>query len=685
MAGYVLIVERDPDLQRKIGEALRDAGYEHGSEADVAWAHRSIAVRAPDAVIIGELPADGAAFRFAEDLRRAPDSRQVPIVFVAGRVRGASHRAEARRRYGPAVYLEGALDPAALLAALAALIAPLLPAPPHMAQSPAPVPGDPEQQRERRDVERRAKRLDADAELRGTLRRTSFAHLLQKLYAQRATGSLLLRRQQTKKIVGFQGGYLLSVRSNVLGECLGQILVSQKLITEQALASSVARMQREKRRQGEILVEMGALSPYNLERALVEQIEAKLFEIFSWPDGNFMFKEGALQADGASRMERSPAALILEGVRRFYDSARQDAVLAGLGNHPLRLSPDPVLRLQEMTSEPGELGFIRSINGSARLPAILSNAVIAREKARSLIVALSEAGMIEVVEGPPPRKRSIASSSGHPATVLGGSPPSVVAATVSSGGGPYEGVQLSLVAMALRTQSPFWALGVEPDASPGDVDRAYETLATRFHADRYRHAGADDRRTAREIFDRLGEAFRILRDPNRRRTHAAKADKTDEAAEPRAPSARRKSSDSSGTSSVSGSFTSGDSLPAAAVRAIYDAGIDHLRSRRHHEAVEAFRQAARLSPGEADFRAALGWALFREAPADARAGRAALAELRRALQIDGRNRQAMQYLAQIYEQTAQPELAIKELEKMLALDPSAGEAADELRRLRDER
>ncbi|HEX3694832.1 MAG TPA: DUF4388 domain-containing protein [Polyangia bacterium] len=683
MAGYVLIVERDPDLQRKIGEALRDAGYEHGSEADVAWAHRSIAGRAPDAVIVGELPADGAAFRFAEELRRAPDSRRTPIVFVSGRARGASHRAEARRRYSPAACLEGALDPAELLAALATLIAPLLPPPPLLVQSPAPpVAGDPEQQRERRDVERRAKRLDASAELRGTLRRTSFAHLLQKLYAQRASGSLLLRRQETKKIVGFQGGYLLSVRSNVLAECLGQILVSQKLITEQALASSVARMQREKRRQGEILVELGALSPYNLQRALVEQIEAKLFEIFSWRDGNFMFKEGTLPADGSRPLERSPAALILEGVRRFYDSARQDAVLASLDNHPLRLSPDPVLRLQEMTSDSSELGFIRSINGSARLPAILGNAALSREKARSLIVALHEAGMIEVVEGPPARRRSLASSAGHPVTSRSGSPPPVVARPVSSGGGPYEGVQLSLVAMALRTQSPFWALGVEPDASPGDVDRAYETLARRFHADRYRHAGADDRRTAREIFNRLGEAYSILRDPNRQRPPAAKAD---ESAEPRAPSARRKSSDSSGTSSVSGSFATGDSLSTTAVRAIYDAGIDHLRSRRHHEAVEAFRQAARLSPGQADFRAALGWALFREAPADARAGRAALAELRRALQIDGRNRQAMQYLAQIYEQTAQPDLAIKELEKILALDPSANEAADELRRLRDER
>jgi len=45
----------------------------------------------------------------------------------------------------------------------------------------------------------------------------------------------------------------------------------------------------------------------------------------------------------------------------------------------------------------------------------------------------------------------------------------------------------------------------------------------------------------------------------------------------------------------------------------------------------------------------------------------------------------MRYLAQIYEQTAQPALAIKELEKLLGLDPDASDAADELRRLRDER
>jgi cytochrome c-type biogenesis protein CcmH/NrfG len=134
---------------------------------------------------------------------------------------------------------------------------------------------------------------------------------------------------------------------------------------------------------------------------------------------------------------------------------------------------------------------------------------------------------------------------------------------------------------------------------------------------------------------------------------------------------------------VSVGTSAADAGPAATARVLYETGHEHLRARRHHEAVEAFRQAARLVPGEADFRAALGWSLFREAPADARAGRAALAELRRAVQIDAENQRALHYLAQFYAQTGQPELAIRELERILEIDPTAADAADELRRLRD--
>ena len=388
MAGYVLIVEKDAELQQRIGAALRDAGYELAAETEASWARRSIAVRRPDAIVLGTRLSDGDGFGLAEELRRDPETRALPIVFIASSHRGTSHRAEARRRFAPAEYLPTPLDALAIPHHLVELAsAPVAPSGATVDDyvTPPPEPTqvthvtkeslhDPAQQRERREVERTVKTLVEDpvqAAFAGTLKRTPLARVLQRLYATRASGSLLLLRDNTKKIVLFSDGYPFSVRSNLLGECLGQILLEKKLITGETLAASVARMQKEKRQQGQILIEMGALSPYNLDRALVDQVEAKLLEVFSWADGKFLFKAGEGPGTGATRLERPPAALILEGIRRHYDEARQKAALARYAGRYVALSPDPTLRLQEMTADPTELDFIHQIDGTRQLDAQL--------------------------------------------------------------------------------------------------------------------------------------------------------------------------------------------------------------------------------------------------------------------------------------------------------------------------
>jgi curved DNA-binding protein CbpA/CheY-like chemotaxis protein len=795
MAGYILIVESDPVLQRRIGDTLKEAHYELASEAEGAWARRSVAVRTPDAIVVDTVLSDGDGFRLAEDLRREPETRDTPIFFVASRFRGASHRSEARRRFAPAEYLPVPIDVNSLLAMILQTVPParngvpgeihtaptqpivetppaaafeppnpeafqpapedvVTPPPPTLPVAtaaspatttaeaaatpppattattvvgPAPAPPivddsslrDPVQQRESHDVEHHAKSLTAEkTDFTDNLKHLPFPRLLQRLYARRATGSLLLLHGGTKKIVSFVEGYPVAVRSNLLSECLGQILLSQKMITPQALAESVKRMQKEKRRQGEILVEMGALSPYNLTRALVEQAEAKLFGIFSWRDGQFMFKQGDTAPKEAMRLERSPAALVLEGVRRHYDSARQVAVLDGFAGRYVTLNPDPLLRMQEMTSDPTETAFIRGISGDERIEDLLNRAEIPRDKAALLLVALSEAGVIMPGGTPPPTpapeavrlavqrhdlraggptdadvstEELIGDLDDDPA-VLSVEP--VPQAPTSDDGdlpsGPVTGAPtplgsgaLSMVAQTVRTQDYFWALGVERSATSEEIDRAYEALARTFHADAYRQSPDEDRRMAQEIFDRLTEAHRVLRDPAQRRAYTeaidlAGGDTQGGAFVPRA-------SDAGATTPTKGA--SATTAGNAAANALYDSGMEHLKAQRHHEAVEAFRQAARLVPGEANFRAALGWSLFREAPADARAGRAALAELRRAIQIDGQNLRALHYLANYFAETGQPDLAIEELERILAIDPDsveAAEAADQLRRLRDD-
>jgi len=676
MGGHVLLVENNPELQRRLEDALRAMGFSVTSEAELAWALRRLDARAPDAVVTDTWLPDGTGFQIAKELRRTSDTRHVPVVFLASREhRGAAHRVEALRRFAPADYFQAPLQAPLLATRLVELMpasaqpvaapegdATVIAPSPYLAEAAGPssveTGPDPLQARERREVEKSARSLShAEAEWKGSLRRTSFATLLRRLFARRAEGALLLLGEGRKKIVTFRDGYPVSVKSNVLSECLGQILVAERLISPEALQESVRRLRLERRHQGEILVEMGVLSPHNLQRALAEQLEAKLLEIFSWGDGQFMFKEGnTAPTHGLPRLVKAPAALALEGVRRFYDDEKKERVLAPLAGRFVALAADPVLRFQDLTRDEDELYFLSDLDGRAKLETVLATSRLDEERARTLLVAAAEMGIVEGSEGALRRAPLLATpASAARERALG----------PATGGAhnPLVGPELALVAETVRGQNHFWTLGVSTDATSAAVERAYAELAASFHPDRYRSTSEGDRALAAEIFARLGEAYRVLREPAQRRAYASRLDKKagdqDAAAGPVPPA----------------------SGPVAAEQ-LFEVGVRHLSARRYHQAVESLRQAARAWPDRADFRAALGWALFHEAPADARAGRAALAELRRAVQLDPRNTGARRYLGLFYAQTGQTELAVAELEALLELDPTAQDVAEELARLR---
>src|SRR5882757_2087186 len=183
MPPYLLVVESDPNLQRRIGDTLREARYELAAETQAAWATRSLLVRAPDAVILDTQLSDGSGFAVAEALRRDPDTERVPIFFVGTRFRGASHQSEARRRFAPAAYLPTPLDLDSLLALVLETV------PPVLAAAGAPVPdypmgrmADNAQRQERRVVEQAAREMVTVAELRGSLAFQPFARILQRIY-----------------------------------------------------------------------------------------------------------------------------------------------------------------------------------------------------------------------------------------------------------------------------------------------------------------------------------------------------------------------------------------------------------------------------------------------------------------------------------------------------------------------
>jgi curved DNA-binding protein CbpA len=474
---------------------------------------------------------------------------------------------------------------------------------------------------------------------------------LQRIYAGRMSGALLLTTGQTKKIIYTEAGYPVAARSNVPTECLGQILLEQHMISGDSLAESLRQMKTSKKRQGELLVEMGALSPYNLSRALVLQMEAKLLELFSWREGKFSFKKGEVAHEQPVRLERSPAALILEGIRRFYDAERMHNVLVPYVGQYIMPSPDRRQRLQDITADPNEQRFVDGLDGSLRFEAALASTLIPTDRARLLLVAMAEAGMISPTHVP-------AAHIVEEASTVEDSQPHAAASGRSRD-------DLTAILEVMNHQTHFEVLALDREATEAEVDTAYEVRAKDFHPDRFHLRSEDVRVMAERIFERLEEAHAVLSDATARRRYVAQLDRS---RPPKLP-----------TSDEAASV--GESPHVVAER-IYFQGVAHLRARRYRDAAETFRRATTLAPAQASYRSALGWALYRQAPADPRAVAAGLTELLSAVETDPKNPWSRVSLGRFYAETGMPDEAVRMFEEVLRMSPGLSDIEEEIRRLR---
>ena len=63
------------------------------------------------------------------------------------------------------------------------------------------------------------------------------------------------------------------------------------------------------------------------------------------------------------------------------------------------------------------------------------------------------------------------------------------------------------------TRNHFTVLGLKPGASDDDVKKAYRALAKKFHPDKNKEAGAEDK------FKEIGGAYEVLKNKDRREVY----------------------------------------------------------------------------------------------------------------------------------------------------------------------
>lgn len=163
-----------------------------------------------------------------------------------------------------------------------------------------------------------AKRLEpfmVPGGLKGHLSQLPLPDMLQHLRQSKATGILSLVSGGARKALYIKEGRVVFASSNLPNDRLGELLLREGKITVEEYDTSIRAISKGKR-QGKVLVEMGALSPKDLWEGVQFQVKEIVYSIFQWDDGQFHFEESSLPEKERITVDLDIQDLILVGLRR---------------------------------------------------------------------------------------------------------------------------------------------------------------------------------------------------------------------------------------------------------------------------------------------------------------------------------------------------------------------------------
>ena len=593
----VLIVEDDRALARTIARALEQAGYSCRQAHDGNAALTEVAKAKPDLLLIDLLlpKKDGQAVMAT--LQAADSTRGIPIVAMSGVFRGASSMKSVLSA-GAKAFLEKPFEAAALVDQVSRLIG--KPAPPELA-----APAD---------------SID--------LAHEPAIEVLWSAMRAKLTGAVHFEQGKRKKVVVIENGMPLAVRSNLARESLGRRLLDAGRIDELTYNESVRRSKTSGKRQGEILVQMGAITESALREVLEEQSADKLTDIFSWTEGRAWTQAGVRAVSLSSELHGwTPRLTVLRGVHRVNPSIVAKRLQAYEGCEVSREAlaleegenADAVKLLWDSISEPKPLSaFLRHHGGTLY--------------GLWLIGALA----VHVDDASTPRTLPGVGSAGAALALEG---------------------RLREALAKHKSQNHFEVLGVDEDASSEDVRKAFMNLAKTFHPDKVGRVAPQLGELAGKVFARLSEANDALATPESKQLYLNQLKRSRSAQADRAE--------------VNRILTAEQQFQRAE---------EAVRRRDWNAALEALKWALELDATEGEFFALRGWVLFLQAQ-DGGDGNPepALDQIKKAITLSPQSPAGYYYLGQIRKACGDHAEAEKMFRKTTELRPDHIEANRELR------
>ena len=419
----------------------------------------------------------------------------------------------------------------------------------------------------------------------GDLAQTPLAALLLEALNVKATGTLEIQGGGGNHKLFLRDGVPVGAQTFVGFKPLGQYLLAKGLIDIEALNRSLVAMAEARRPQGEVLVEMGAVTREVMDQALSEQQAGYITRLAGLDGGTFRFDGQTPVPEWTRGIRISPLRLVVEALERPQAGALVGAALRQIATGRVALTGGYRQLAGAFGWSADEARLLSRLETPSSPDEFFADPPVPPERARAILAALillgsaeqvpagaasapdtptgMTADLVEIARSQSPATAPAPAAPVPPASPARRSDPEqarrrrqrlLLRAMQNMGVGPLAGGEapprpagasevapgssaskqpgtaaeeelrraLELISPRARERDLYSRLGIPSSASRDEVKQAYLHLAKQFHPDRFLSpALVDLTPKVKDLFTALNEAYEVLSDPRRRAEYQA--------------------------------------------------------------------------------------------------------------------------------------------------------------------
>ncbi|GMR24410.1 MAG: hypothetical protein BMS9Abin37_2952 [Acidobacteriota bacterium] len=486
----------------------------------------------------------------------------------------------------------------------------------------------------------------------GRLEAAALPCIVRDLWRAEATGILHLWNKDASKRIMFNHGDIVFAGTNQENERLGERLIRAGKIKRSVLHLSFRVMERSNERFGKTIVDLGWVSPMEMQRAVAAQIKDIISSVFTWYEGDYRFEQSDDPVSDDLALEVHTAEVIYEGASRISDLA---VIRAGVGTWKNSLVLADGKRLGIPITQ--DDGYILSrVDGVASIGDIVATSPLGEEETLRRIYALLLAGVVEIGD-----------SEKRPCEVTVDEEE-----TVTEDERRFRDAVLARHA-ALQYGNYYDRLGIDLDASCKKVRTAYEEVVASLEPQAvFRERLGDIEKKLANVRRKVREAYEVLSVAETRwqyeRSFANTSPESTLAAHTVARQTRTFGKDSARTL-VPGSSPKKEQAELLFLEAkrLYNDGD-------YFDAIASLNEVLNLDPGSGQYNRLLAQWLAQNPGC----WEASQEHFERAIELDARDVEAYLGLAALHEEASHIDKASPLYEHILTLDPENRVAREKL-------